>query len=325
MSTRTLSRRPAGFTLIELLVVISIIAILMALTGAAVQKVRDKGKQLQVVSEIGQLDVALNAFKSKMNVREIACRGNGATALPANIGTFVLRSNYGEPGGTIDFTNTFEYKFLKQVFPAADLGNGTNASFNNGLPNAVELDSAQLLVFWLGGYYLDTTVAASPVQVFGQGFNADSRFPFISAGQPASKKGPLYEFPASRLVPSATVANATGGLCPRYMDPWGTPYCFFATEGGRDNNYAQRTSPTAQVVSFDWNSTRAVPLLVKSNQYASQKGHQIFSAGKNKAFPFTAAQTAPALWTPGGGSFTDNGLGGDDFTNFNPTVLAVQP
>jgi prepilin-type N-terminal cleavage/methylation domain-containing protein len=326
MSPRTLSRRPAGFTLIELLVVIAIIAILMALTTAAVQKVREVGRKTQVTAEISQLTMSLENLKTTMKLREVACRGNGnvpIAAMPSNIGTFVLRSNYGEPGGAIDFTFTHEYRFLKQLFPAAELGSATNNSFNNGLPNLVELDGSHLLVFWLGGYYFDT---AGNAQVFGQGFNADARFPFISAGAPAAKKGPFFEFPAGRTIATTPADITKGGQCPRFLDPWGTPYVFFSTENGRDNNYAMRTTPAPpQVVSFDWNNTRIVPLLVKTNQYANQKTFQVFSAGKDKLFPFATSVTTPQLWTPGGNTFVENGPGGDDYSNFNPTQMSVQP
>jgi prepilin-type N-terminal cleavage/methylation domain-containing protein len=319
MSPRTSSRRQAGFTLIELLVVIAIIGILVSLTAAAVQKVRDAGKRTIVVAEIGQLTMSLEQLKQRMNLRDVACRGNGPSAQPVNIGTFMLRSNYGvQDGSATDFTNTYEYKFLKQLFPSAELGAPTGVTFNNGLPNK-ELDSAQCLVFWLGGYH-----SQGGTPVFGQGFNADARYPFYSAAAPAAKKGPFYDFPPARL--ESTAPNDPFE-CPRYMDPWGTPYVFFSTEGGRDNSYAMRTTPApAQVVGFDWNGTRAVPLLVKTNQYANQKTFQVFSAGKDKRFPFAPGTNAPQLWIPGTAPFEEEKPGGgDDFSNFNPTIMSVQP
>ena len=326
MSPRAISRRPAGFTLIELLVVIAIIAILMALTTAAVQKVRDVGKRTQTVTELRQLDLSLENFKSYMKVNEVASRGNGLIP-PGNlatIGTFVLRSNYGSPGSSSvpDMTQTFEYKYLKQVFPNAELGQDSPA-FVNGLPSGVQLDPSHLLVFWLGGYFADYTNPAAPVLVFGQGFNADARFPFKTIGTPAAKKGPFYEFPAGRTLATTPADLTKGGPCPRYLDPYGTPYCFFGMES-RPNNYPYNQA-LGQVVHFDWNNTRIVPILTKTNQYANQKTHQVFSAGKNLQFPFATATNAPQLWSPGAGTFTEQGVGGDDYCNFAPTVMAVSP
>lgn len=320
MSPRAISRRPAGFTLIELLVVIAIIAVLMALTTAAVQRVRDVGKRTQTVAELRQLDMSLEAFKSKMSVREIACRGNGPSGVPSEIGTFVLRSNYGVAGAALDFTNTYEYRFLKQLFPNAELGS-TSAAFSNGLPPNCQLDSAHLLVFWLGGYYFDQ---ATNTAIVNQGFNADARYPFYAATPPAAKKGPTFEFPAGRLSLTGNTATA-GGPVGRFLDPYGTPYCFFATENGRDNAYPQRGGASPQVAHFDWNNTRIVPILTKTNQYANQKTHQVFSAGKNQLFPFPVTTNAPVLWTPNSGPFLDTGAGGDDFCNFNPSVMSVAP
>lgn len=298
----------SAFTLVELLVVIAIIAILASLTGAAVMKVLAVGKETKAVTEIRQLDMALNTFKQKMNVREVPCRGS------INVGsTFTLKPNYGAP---VDLTGSYEYKFLKQLFPAAELAS-PSTTFSNGLPD-VQLDSAQLICFWLGGYYYDSTAMTL---VFGQGFNADARFPFLSAGPAKAVKGPIYDFPANRLQ------DVGAGVCPRYLDPWGTPYCFFSTENGRDNNYGD--------ASFTWmtpeGTSVAVPLLTKASPltYAMPKTFQIFSAGDNKLFPYASkpAFHAPlTVFEPGVGAFDKSNAiykGGDDFSNIYDSKLGV--
>ena len=307
-------RRPAGFTLIELLVVISIIAVLVGLTMAGVQKVRDAGKRAQVRVEIGQLDTSLNTFMQKMSVREVASRGTTTT--------FDLRSNYA------GFEGTREYRYLRSLFPSAALGANDDGwvaamssdGIGNGLPN-VPLNSAQILTFWLGGFYHDTTIPGNAGLIWNQGFNKDARFPFRAAGNPAAKLGPIFDFPSSgnRLVDSSGKAITDPGSAGPYyfLDPFGTPYCFFSTEDGRDNNYRAG-------VFFQWNDSRAVPLLTKPGAYASPKTFQVFSAGKNKKFAFNTSSVGPLLWQPGTGSFVDNGDGGDDVANFYPNQLSVQ-
>src|SRR5437899_2288983 len=57
----------AGFTLIELLVVIAIIAILVALTTAAVYRYFQKIPEIKTRNDIAQLATSLEPFRGKYN------------------------------------------------------------------------------------------------------------------------------------------------------------------------------------------------------------------------------------------------------------------
>src|SRR5689334_13460660 len=93
----------AGFTLVELLVVITIIAILFALTAAAVVKVLGKGDEAKVRHEISQLQSAVEAFKSEYRVTYLPDRLVLPPGLP------------GEPNADPE-----SYQYITTVWPRID-------------------------------------------------------------------------------------------------------------------------------------------------------------------------------------------------------------
>ena len=60
---RTALRR--GFTLVEMLVVITIIGMLMALLSVAIWRAVRTAREASIITEIGQLHSALQAYKEK--------------------------------------------------------------------------------------------------------------------------------------------------------------------------------------------------------------------------------------------------------------------
>jgi prepilin-type N-terminal cleavage/methylation domain-containing protein len=324
---RTPTDRPArrgGFTLVELLVVITILAILFALTAAAVVKAMGTGDTVRVRSEISQLAQAVQAFKTQFQVPYVPDR-------------IVLPPGY-------DATTQ---QYFKSVWPrlnAATLGTGT-ATFQLGNPAQtytvfsywgvsgtapVMLQGDQALVFFLGGKYDPSTKTC-------YGFSTDGTNP-LQNNVTGSRHGPFYDFPPDRLAVFSSGGTTTEvtGLLPRspsfpsFKDIYGsTPYLYFSSnKAGNDYDYlfnsvykstqlttngfampVPASSPTAYslVLPFQLNATR----------FANPNGFQIISAGKDTTFGKGASEWVG--YAGGGASM----VGADDMANFHPNTLGV--
>lgn len=211
-------RRP-GFTLVELLVVVGIIAILVALTTAAAQRMRDKGRELQVVADCKQLEDVMSTFRSKYGVLPPSF-GAGQDSAGAYTGTFRLASAYKDLRNNwlVGFNdNSPEIIILRRLFPRIDLTDTglrapvdynvkpieptqwsqTNlASAGYGLgctrQQPVLLDMNQMMVFFLsGGSFTGYS-----------GFSTDPARPFKAPVQGEARKdgGSFMEFPQDRMV-----------------------------------------------------------------------------------------------------------------------------
>ncbi len=167
--------------------------------------------------------------------------------------------------------------YLRQVFPQLDFD-------DNGLPPGTDdtLDPNQTLVIFLtGGKYTNY-----------QGFSRDKQHPFRPAADAAEVRiGPFLDVSPNRL-------DGDG----RYLDPWGTPYAYFAYDPAL-NAYPDR----------DGFGVRPYRLNGKA---MNPKGWQIVSAGPDGKFG------PGGDWTPGEGPWAAGGPGADDLSNFNSGPLS---
>jgi prepilin-type N-terminal cleavage/methylation domain-containing protein len=292
---RTVARR--GFTLVEILVVIAIIAVLIALLTPAVMSMLVKGPQVVTVNEIGQLDAAVQNFKSTYNVKYI----------PSRIKLCEKRSYYtltGTPGNLDDDS----VAFILQVWNSPTFATNWNTigiDWSNTGIHATKaagtwiLEGDQCLVFFLGGIPL-----TGPAGCFG--FATATGDP-VSIGQTTGRKGPFFAFETGRLK------NRVGGNpFYSYYDPWLTkPYAYFSNYDNGPNGYERYLDTTGRVI--DCQGLGVAPYYERTNPkvYQNKTTHQIISAGAD--MNFGAGGTAWTKATAGSVSTA----GQDDQANFN--------
>jgi len=194
--------------------------------------------------------------------------------IPSFPAGFTLKTTYtgAEPEAVI----------LRKAFPNLDQA-------NTGLPDGVVLDPNQTLVFFLTG--LD-----------GTGFSTDPKYPFKVGG---SRIGPFLEFNTSyfRAAPNGR---------PWIIDPFGTPYAYFAAENGKANAYTNQFFAIPATAGFNPppTPTPVVPVLASPGKYHKENSFQIISAGYDRVFGGSA--TLPMA-----------GFGADDQAHFQTGVLGT--
>jgi prepilin-type N-terminal cleavage/methylation domain-containing protein len=334
----------AGFTLVELLVVIAIIGILAALTTAAVQRVRAKGKELQVREDLTNLDTAIGSFRAKMSNTPIPSGGGGPN------GTFRLCTDY--PAATDAWP---EKQILLRMFPrmsttdnglrvpssVTQTNTGTLISYNQ----PVLLDGNQCMVFFLsGGRFTEYN-----------GFASDPFMPFLTQtppgipGAPAVSNwersspkrlnnGAFFEFKPTKMVapnaynpnehtqygnasPKLRFANDAAGRGldePWFIDPWGHPYFYWASTNGNDySSTAVQIGPWGGQYSFRGAGNGPTPFRDSANKFTAPKGHQIVSMGADQKLGIGGQ------YTPNSGEYLGNEVGSDDFANFRQFRLGA--
>lgn len=319
MTTRYAARR-AGFTLVELLVVILIIAVLAALSLAGFSAARSAARKTAAVTEMAQVANAVAAYKAKMNASHIPAFGGGAN------GRFRLCTNYSsgvDPSGNPIPLPWPELTYLRSVFPQMSLtDNGLRVNGNTAVPNTqpILLNPNQTLLFFLTG----------SVYTNYQGFSTNKAQPFTTAGGFA---GSILEVNAGKVFQQT---DSSGYPVATYLDPWGTPYAYFAwdpTVGAYPSSTATpnpflwprqgdtHPTETSQALVPNAAANSGLAAFRQGGKFLNQRGFQIISAGPDQQFGFVTPNTD---WAAGTGDYVSNGVGGDDISNFNSGPLNQQ-
>lgn len=260
--------------------------------------------------------------------------------------------------------NSFEARYLIAVFgirptETPPVGSGIYGISDLGFTGLqADLDANQTLTFFLGG--IPDSPDGKSANFPGFSTNAQKPFtPRVDPSEPRKTTGldlggggkPKY---ALSLPPWANVpAGGTGGSSgtsavsfARLLDPYGTPYAYFAAYEGQPNKYfgANESSRRADGTTIDTADTTRMLLFidpaddltpakwiqpyaskytsrfavtnvaagVAGNVYENESGYQLISAGKDKKFGIT------------GNSKGVDKNGQDDLTNINEKQMGAQ-
>jgi prepilin-type N-terminal cleavage/methylation domain-containing protein len=322
--------RRGGFTLIELLVVIAIIALLVALTSAAVMKCLVKGPELRTRNDIQQLQASMDSYRTQVQIdyppSMVRLGFMPTTPYYPNM------SNPTADGGL----DRDSIAYLKRLFPRAydtwaQYGivwnpNWVSGNTVNAPSPGIVLHGDQCLVFFLGGIPTTSNGARGCL-----GFSINPLDPgWTNPTNPnhftfTASLGPWMTFSSSQLD-GPYVDQAGGGGWSRsrnqngffvYNDFFDRPYAFFSSYKSRNgfNRYLNVLGSDCGV-----NDPHAAYLpkgaYNDGTTYYNPESLQIISAGKNALFG------PGGVWTPGRAA-TIGPDGADDLCNFSPVLMGI--
>lgn len=344
--------RPRGFTLVEMLMVIVIISILIGLLIVAVAPAITKGKVATVRAEIDQLHNAVERYKMEFG------------AYPPSPGT--LGSTSAAPGfETAVQREARILRHIRKAFPryvvadftalATAIQAGTSRDLtdpSDGL-GISDLDSAEVIVFFLGGLPIRRPGPGGTETWELSGFCANPQAPFLHVDDPQGQQRTikLFEFDTRRLV------DRDGDGWPEYIPPGTTtvaempPYVYFDSTsyglfphypGNEPGPFVPEPLSPFELIG-DWGlafpyvtSWEVAPHTDPTNSQAwnlrwvNPSTFQIISAGQDGKYGSDDLSTDElrarirARQFPDGGYYTD--ADNDNVTNFTDTTLeAAKP
>jgi hypothetical protein len=271
--------------------------------------VRNKAFELQITSDIRQLDTMVQQFHVEWKVDH----------LPSRI---VLRND-----GAYNMANPLEKDsaiFLKKMWPrlqfpvyTANVVPATDPRYSLGWfpddaaatpTSAYVLSGEQCLVFFLGG-----------IQQGGacRGFSANASNPTIyNAATASGSRKQLFDFPSARLAP-----GVGGPLV--YLDAMGTAPIAYFSSYAVDNGYMRYGSSDCFNIPAGYPAVAPLGIAPyydpTTNVYYHKNGYQIISAGVDKTFGAGGGWDAKSgmPYALGGN------VGFDDIANFHDRVLGA--
>ncbi len=334
-----------GFTLIELLIVIAIILVLVGLLSAAVTRAVIRGQEAKNRSELMQLEMAVQAFKTQYNFyppsRMLLCdrdtdyaayaQRGGAWALLANDSMYYLHTMFPRLLWSTPQPAAPNLALWQGMDWNAD-GRASSSPLSPANDYEKLLLGDQCLVWFLGGSPFptfdgtpfDLLHSRYPVSLIGYATNpsnpAPATYPVPPTGAPAATtRTPLfYEFQPNRLVDvhSPSGGNPRSGqrwAFPSYLDAYGrAPYLYLSSY--RENNGYERYGPGDGVGNNVLGAIR--PYRDTSGRYYKANSFQIISAGRNGIFcaglvvpnPSGGFTVVPPTYIPGDAVSNNRGV-----------------
>jgi general secretion pathway protein G len=345
------SQPRSAFTLVELLVVITIIIILMSLLLTGINKIWNYVDEVKTTNEIAQISQACEAFKARYG-RYPPSR---IVLASSTAGNPVGYNNLGGAATDADAQLQREsVEYLQAIFQGIDPNNGSHDwTGGSGPAGRYYLEGQECLVFFLGG-----------MRYAGSGFTGFCTDPtrptfkiVLSAG--SQRVLPFFDFDMSRTTNVNPNSGNTGGFFLVYLDPYKTPYAYFAARAAATNNYS--TSQNIATWGYTTNTNvlldcfnligafggdgTAFPFVQnlapgpgvnapngRIATYHRANSFQIVSAGKDKVFGGNTMPTAPGVnpqlygnpWVPNSSNAFLTPEACDDITNFSGGVLVAK-